>query len=1137
MKLTLVLLIVTFLQVRAEIHAQNITLNVEKANLREVIAQIRKQTDYDFLYNNADIKNAKPVSLKVKDMDMISFLELFFKDQPVGYTLKNKTVLITAKPISMLPEPIGLIRQLVKGTVADADSGEPLSGVSVLAEGTKTGTATMANGNFSLDVPTSVSVLVFNFIGYETQKIPYTGQPIINVKLVRAEANLQDVVVVGYGTRAKGAITGAISTVKSDVFENRPLNNNLDALQGTVPGLTITKGSGQPGQSEYGFNIRGSSSINGNSPLVLVDGVPTSFANFNTLNPSDIAQISVLKDAAAAIYGARAGDGVIIVTTKKGQSGPPSVTYTANFGIKEPSYLRKMQTTLQFAEFMDEGLRNVGIAGFPQSVFDNIRANAAPNLTTGWNYNITNYPGFYGYTDWNKEIYKNSLQQIHNISVSGGGENNNYLFSAGYNKDDGIVRYGTNNAQRYNIRLNYDFKLTDKLSLETRTSYINIDNTNPTDLGNAMTNVTRQFPYQPLRNPNGQFYGYQGYENPAQSLAEAGTSSNISSNFATNFKADYTVLEGLKLTAQAAIRLDYNNNNFTRPTFTRYNYAGAIQDIRNTPNSAQYSNRKLINELYQLYADYNKQLSADHRFNITAGASIEKTKNEGQNTWGYNFVSNDIFTLNLADRTKVAFANFGGFLNRSAIGSYFGRASYSYKEKLILDITARADGSSKFAEDRRWSAVFPSAALAYNLSEEKFIKATNIFDQLKLRASWGKMGNQEIGQLGLYDYIPLVNVVPFANESAPAVYPIGTPNAGLPAVRSNPASADRTWETIENRNIGIDLAVLNSRLSFSFDYFNKINNDMLVAIAVPATFGGAAPSSNQGKLKTKGFEAIATWKDVVGDFRYGVSIQLSDAQNKLIELKNTDAYGEGLNQFRQGYAMNSYFGFVYDGIIQNQAQLDAYKQLQGIPARIGIGDAMFKDLDGDGRLTQFGDKTKGLAGDMQYLGNLTPRYTFSSNITAGWKQFDVQVFMQGVGKRDVQYQGNIATPNTFFWPSLAFYSGNTWSPARADAKYPRYIPGNVGFDDLRGNNYRTSTLTMQDVSYLRFKVITLGYSLPSNVAKAVKLQSARIFVSGQDLFTISKGTLGGNFDPEDAFRNEGTYPFTKVYSLGLNVKF
>jgi len=256
-----------------------------------------------------------------------------------------------------------------------------------------------------------------------------------------------------------------------------------------------------------------------------------------------------------------------------------------------------------------------------------------------------------------------------------------------------------------------------------------------------------------------------------------------------------------------------------------------------------------------------------------------------------------------------------------------------------------------------------------------------------------------------------------------------------------------------------------------------------------------------------------------------------------VELKNSDNYGEGLNQFRQGYPINSYFGYEYLGIIKTKEQLNAYKQLTGIPTNIDIGDAMYKDRDGDGKLTAFGDKTKGLSGDMLYLGNLSPRYTYSANISAAYKQFDLSVFLQGVGKRTVQYESNISTPNTFFWPSLEYYYQQTWSPDRPDAPYPRYLPGNLGYDEIRNYDYHTSSLVMHNVAYLRFKVITLGYNLPTALAEKIKMKVARIYVSGQDLFTLSKGTLGGNFDPEDGKRNESTYPFNKVYSIGLNVKF
>jgi TonB-linked SusC/RagA family outer membrane protein len=1132
MKLTFALLTAAFIQVHASGLAQNVSIVGRDLPMKKLFTAIEKQTGYVVFCNRDLMAGIRPVSISAVKMPLVLLLSTVLKDQPVDFFIRDKTIVLFEKKSPITPalgeDDDGLLPP-VSGIIHASD-GQPLAGASITIKGSNASTITNTDGTFTINVKPG-DILVISFVGFATTEYKVTKAMLqaakpIGLTLALAEAKMSEVVIVGYGTRTKGAVTGAISTVKSEVFENKSLNNPYDALQGAIPGMTITRASGQPGNQGYTLQVRGYSSINGNQPLVLIDGIP---GDLTTINPNDITQISVLKDAAASIYGSRAADGVIIVTTKNGKKGTPVVDYTANVGLKIPDYLRKIQNTLHYAGFQDEGLRNVGIAGFPQTVFDKIKANAAPDLTQGWNYGITSYPGFYGYTNWNKVIYKNATRELHNISVSGGGENNNYLISLGYNHDNGTIRYGQNASDRYNLRLNYDFRLAKDLSFETRSSFENTSTKEPTMLGNALTNLTRQFPYQPVYNQTGEFYGYQGYENPAQSLAEAGLNKNNLSRFNTNFKVDYTVLPGLKITGQAAFNFQYLNDDSVLRTFTRYNYVGDVQDIRNAPNSAAYRNFKSLYKLYQVYADYNKQLGADHNINLTVGTSLEQTRTQGQTTFGYNFSSNDIFTLNLADRTNVAYTNFTGMLESQALSSYFGRLSYSFRNKLILDVTGRADGSSKFAPSKRWSALFPSAALAYNLSEESFIKDLRAFNLLKLRASWGKMGNQDINGLGLYDYIPLINIG--------GVYPIGSPNAGLPGAVANPASPDRTWETIGNKNIGIDAQLLGSRLSFSFDYFNKTNNDMLVAIAVPATFGAQPPSSNQGKLVTKGFETTLTWKDQISDFRYSVALQLSDSKNKLEELKNSDSYSEGLNFVRQGYSIYSYFGYVYEGIIQNQTQLDKYRTLQGIPSNIAIGDVMYKDVDGDGKLTAFGDKSKGLKGDMVYLGNLLPRYTFSSTIMVGYKQFDLSVFIQGVGKRNIQYGGNIARPNTFFWPSLEYFYGKTWTPDRPDAKYPRNIPGSVGYDGLIGYDYHTSGLTMQNVAYLRFKTITLGYNLPTALANKIRMRSARIYISGQDIFTISKGTLGGNFDPEDGFRNEGTYPFNKIYSVGLNVKF
>ncbi|RYE55319.1 MAG: SusC/RagA family TonB-linked outer membrane protein [Sphingobacteriales bacterium] len=796
-------------------------------------------------------------------------------------------------------------------------------------------------------------------------------------------------------------------------------------------------------------------------------------------------------------------------------------------------------------EFLNEGFKNVGLATFPQDVLDKINRNAAPDLTKGWMYGLTSYPGFYGYTDWNKVLYKSSSQQIHNVSISGGGDNNNYLISAGYKRDNGVLRFGKNKSDGYNLRLNYDVRLNSKLAIETRTNFDNQATLAPSQLDaeSPITNVTRQFPFAPLYNSVGQFYSYQGYANPAGYAEEGGVRNDNFSRFATNFKVDYTVISGLKLTGQASFRFDYNNYRSTFPTFTRYNYAGGVQDIRHNPNYATFSNSKTLNKLYQVYLDYNKDLWAGHHINFTGGASLEQGDFTSESVTGYNFPNNELFSLNLADRTKAAYANFTGSINDRALGSYFGRLSYSYNNKLFLDLTARADGSSKFAPEKRWSAVFPSAQLAYVLSEEEFIKKANLFDLLKLRISYGKAGNQEIGSLGLYDYIPLISVG--------GNYPIGSPNAGLTGANARPASSDRTWETVTNRNIGLDIAVLKSRLNFSFDYYTKTNNDMLVNIAVPATFGATPPSTNQGKLETKGFEAMVTWKDQVSDFKYSISLQVSDSKNKLVELKNSDSYGEGLNFTRKGYPIYSYFGYVDAGIIKTQAQLDEYKKLQGIPARVAIGDVMYKDVDGDGKLTAFGDQTKGLAGDMVYLGNVNPRYTFSSNINLAYKGIDLQVFMQGVGKRDVIYEGNIRRPNDWFWPSLAYFYGNTYTPENPDAKFPRHLPGGLGYDDVMNYDYKPSTRTLQNVAYLRMKNIQVGYTLPSKWINRIGGRTAKVFFSGENLFTYSpmykivKNTIDvENAVPSDQDLNAGStngdgynYPLMKSFSLGLNIGF
>ena len=1013
------------------------------------------------------------------------------------------------------------------GKVED-ENNTPLVGVSVsIKSKPNVGTTTDEKGNFSLAAAVN-DVLIFQFIGYQKEERKAGGNSRLDVTLYSSDTKLNEVVVIGYGTKLKGELTGAVSKVDSKVFEARPLTNTLNALQGTLPGVTVTRGSGRPGNESYSLQIRGASSVSGSKVLVLIDGIP---GDLSLINPNDIAELTVLKDAAASIYGARAADGVIIVTTKKGKKGPPSILYSGNYGIKKPQFLKKRTNTLQLAEMYDEGMRNINQPGVSQEVFDKIKANAEPD-PTGWLKYLENFPGFYQSHDWIDDVYGTGAQQMHNLSISGGGDNNSYLFSAGYQRNEGVFKYGENHSDRYNLRMNYDFKLSNKINIETRTSFESQPTVEPTGVGNVLYFVNQMGSYVPVYNPSGQLYKYQGgFRNPIQYLLEAGSNTTNAYRLSTNVKGDVQIINDLKLIGQVGVNVDFDDGKITNPTFPQHNWDGSNFDIVNVPNSAVFSNSKNIYQNYTAYLDYNKTISDRHRINVMAGASREENDYQSQSITGYNFASNEIFTLNLADKTKTAYANFTGNASDWALQSYFGRLSYSFDRKYLLDFTTRMDGSSKFAKNKRWSALFPSVSAAWNLSEEGFVKSLNVFDNLKLRLSWGQSGNQELS-FGDYDYISLISIS--------GAYPLGEPNVGLPGAVSSIASENRTWETIEAKNVGVDFAFLNSRLTGSFEYYIKNNRNMLVNDQLPATLGGSAPTQNIGKLETKGWDFSIGWSDQIGELKYSISGMLSDSRNKLIELKGNDAYGEGLIHARKGYSLDSYFGYRFDGIIQNAEQLAAYKQLGNVPANISVGDVMFSDVDGDGKITAFGDPAKGTKGDMTYLGNLLPRYVYSSNINLSYKGFDLSIFLQGIGKREGIRTGEFSYPFTSVWMQpLEYFYGKNWTPDNPGAKYPRIIPGAVGFDEVRNWNWRYSSMRMNNLAYLKLKVLTLAYNLPQSLIRKTKLQNVRVYVSGQDLVTFSKDTWNDSFNPEETWErsDEQTYPFNSVTSVGLDIKF
>ena len=1131
MKLTIFILILSLVNVYASTFGQKVNLEQKNVPLKVVLNAIEAQTGYVFS-RDYDLNKPK-ISVSLKNVTIYEAVKSVFKGLPIEYKIVDNNIILKGNTGRISSATFRVDKEVqdtlqVRGNVAD-QSGKPLPGTSVILKGTKVGTTTDDQGNYSLHLPDGNGTLVFKFIGYQTKEEPLSGRKLINVRLNEDDSQLNEIVVVGYATKDKASVTGAISQADKKVFESRPLVNASSALQGAVSGLTVVRSSGQPGRQGYDLQIRGFSSVNGNKPLVLIDGVP---GDLNSLNPNDIATVTVLKDAAASIYGARAADGVVLITTKNGVKGPPQVDYSANFGLKTPDYLKEVTTTQQLAEMTNEALLNVGLPGVPEDVFAKIRQGAPADPNKGWVTYLQDYPGFYTDNNWNKILFGNAMQQTHNISVTGGGENSAYLFSAGYANDNGVFKYGKNNSNRYNLRMNYDFKLLDKINVQTRNSFNNEIVKEPSSVADVMSNSPRLFNFVPLRNTTGQYYTYQGFINPAQQLEEGGVRESNTNAFSFNVKADVEILKGLKITGQVGVNTSNYNDHANTRTFTLYDYEGNIDGYRNPLNSAYYANSRNLFKSYTGLIEYTKVIGTDHNLSLMAGTSFEKNTDLGTDVTASNFSGNEIFTFNLADQTKADYTGLDGFNTEWALNSYFGRFSYGFKNKLFLDATVRLDGSSKFSPDKRWSAAFPGVSLAYNLSEEHFIKSLNVISNLKFRASWGQAGNQEIKAFSNYGYIPLITVS--------GGYPFGAPNARFPGAVSGIASDKRTWETIETANLGIDFGFLDNRLTGSIDVYNKENRNMLVNVQVPATLGGTPPSQNLGHLVTKGFDFSLGWKDEIGKVKYGITAILNDSKNKLVELKGNDVLSQGLNFTHQGYSLNSYFGYDFAGIIQNAEQLANYKKLGGIPNNIAIGDVMYRDMDGDGNITPYGDPAKGTKGDLINLGNTLPRYTFSANLNVSYSNFDISVMMQGVGKQMNIRDGSFAVPmSAIYFQPLQYFHGKSWTPENTDAPYPRLIPGSVGFDGLLGYNWRYSSMRVNNLAYLRFKVITIGYNVPEVFCKKLKLKGIRLYASGQDLFTISKGTWGHSFDPEEGYKTttEQTYPFTRVTSVGLNVKF
>jgi len=1007
----------------------------------------------------------------------------------------------------------------ITGKVTDTN-GEPIIGANVSTKGTTLGTITDINGSFLLDVP-SETVISISYIGYLTQEVKVKQQTSLNIVLKEDTQALEEVVVVGYGTVKRANLGGAVATADAKAFEARPVQNAVTALQGEVPGLTITRsGGGAPG-AETTMKIRDVSSINGGTPLVLIDGAE---GDINLINPSDIENVSVLKDGTAAIYGARASDGVVLITTKSGKRNQKTtVSFDAYYSVKTPALLKKTASLLQHAEMALEITDGSFPIEYTKEDLELIRQNSDQILTgVEWGRWGNIYPKFFKNQDWNDIVIGNGNMQNYNVNISGGGERYSYLVSLGHQREEGLPKFGKDLNKRYFVRAKSSIEIFKNLTYDLNLAYeaSNRDySSGLTEGQNIWELIYKTRSWAPLRNPAGNFYTFEGFDNPAQVLEEGGMASKTTGNVTVNNQLRWNVIDGLDLVGQAVIRkYDFDENVTNKIVYSR-NWEDVNHRTARTPNNAERRYSKTLSKNFTLYADYKKNFNDLHDLNIMVGTSHESQNYDKFTAKRINFDQQENMSLQLGGSENQSAWSEG---NAWTINSFFSRVNYTFKNRYIIEGTLRADGSSRFDPDHRWG-YFPGVNAAWRLGEEGFMKNLNLFDDLKVRASYGEMGNQS--GIGLYDYIQLISL-------SSDYYPFGGGTKGQMAKSGNIVSTSRTWETIQTTNIGLDFATLKNRLYGSFDYFWKENKNMLIPKTYPSMLGADAPSTNSGHLSIRGWEVALGWRDQINDFSYSVRFNLSDARNQVVERVGSNLIKLGLNETPTDYPLNSFFGYEFDGIIQNEQELKDYIARfpnGGIPGDLSVGDAKYKDLDGDGKLSVLGDGKEG-SGDVKYLGDKNPRYNFGMNLSAAYKGFDFSAFIQGVGRRTMFLEGEASKPMAEAWfQSAAYWYGKTWTAERTDAQYPA-----ITSTSKRGYNYYYSTNTKHNVGYARLKNLQLGYTIPSSVTAKIGLQKLRVYFSGEDLFEIHN-TPGG-WDPEEDGQIT-SYPFARNYSFGVNVVF
>ena len=1098
-----------------------VTVNIDSMPLTEALKKLEEQTGYSFFYSNVLPDKDAVVSVKANNKDIAAVMDQLLDGLAVSYKInEDKQIALYADEPEVVAQtkPTG---RTVSGVVYDSD-GLPVIGAGVMVEGSLHGTVTDEDGRWTLELEDDNVTLEISSMGYQSQSVAVKGRSDFTVTLTSDTQYLDEVVVVGYGTQKKVNLTGSVSMVTSEDMASRPVSNMSSGLQGLLPGVTVVNATGQPGESGTTIRVRGVGTIGNANPLILIDGIE---GDLSTINPEDIESVSVLKDAASAsIYGARAANGVLLVTTKKMNDNPGAamdnakVTFGAYAGIQTPTRLPQMCDAIEFMTLDNEARQNVGTAiGWLEDSFKKVTDNTDPN--------------YFANTDWLDEVLNSyAPQQNYSLSLNGGIGSSGYMLSYRYFDQKGLTVGSSTGEQRHNVRFKMNTKLIDRLTLSSNISYTSRKVTSPinslTSGGGAIYNAMRIAPNAPVRYTDGTWAYGGGNTNPVAILNDGGRSNVSTEEFSLLEVLKLDILKGWDVTATYNLTSTNGYKDILKKTITFVNPEDKSVNVYASPNSLKNVDLKNVQQTFIIQSNFDLTFGK-HNVSGVAGMSQEWYEARMFEASRTNLSTEFEPTLNLGDPSTMSNnATYSSWALRSG----FGRVSYNYDERYLLEANIRYDLSSRFHKSVR-GGWFPSVSAGWRISEEQFMSfAKPYVDNLKIRGSWGMLGNQYVGSSD-YPYMSVLE----AFTSGLSLIGTSATTGYVPSTLANP---NLTWEHIKMVNAGVDVALLQNRLTMSFDWFNKDTEGILLKLNYPAQIGPKPSEQNAGKVNNRGWEFDLNWRDQRGEFYYGIGFNIADVKNRIVDLAGNAPDLSGYQIRMVGYPIDAFYGYKAIGLMTpedfkiSDTQNHNYS-LPKVPVILGNdyqpGDIKYEDISGpdgkpDGRITPEYDKV--------VLGSNIPRYTYTVRGDLGWKGSDFSFVIQGVGKCDGYLEGTArhAFQDMAAYPQKVHLERyNVVTNPNPDALYPR-LTYNTGF-----NQNTFSTYWMENASYMRLKNVQIGYTFPEKWMKKARIDNLRVYLSGDNLLTVSDFFYA--YDPETPVSKGGYYPQVKTVVLGLNITF